>query len=87
MKQIYFTDSAKKEFLKLDNSLQIQFKKALLKLKDNPTGKHLKYGIPHHVIKVTKQARIIYNNEPEKIIILHCFGHHKDYEVWYKSYK
>jgi|GEM_PF-269635 len=88
MTNIQFTETAKKDFLKLDNSLQRQFKKAILKLRGNPFRKHLKYGIPFHVINVTKQSRIIYDVESdENIIILHCFGSHKDYEIWYKSYK
>ena len=87
MINIFFSDILKKEFLKLDNSLQIQFKKAILKLKENPLRKHLKYGIPNHVINVSKQSRIIYEIESDDIIILHCFSNHKDYENWYKSYK
>lgn len=49
---IEFTETAKKEFLSLDKSQQIQFKKALDKLKDYSSQKHLNYGIPAFVIKV-----------------------------------
>jgi hypothetical protein len=47
----------------------------------------MKYGIPYHVEKVTKQARIIYDIREDMIYIIHCFGNHKEYERWYKSYK
>ena len=83
--EIVFTKMAKKEFLNLDKPIQIQFKKAIEKLIENPIRKHLKYGIPTYVIKVTKQARFIYDYANERIIILHCFSTHKDYEKWYRN--
>lgn len=83
---ILFTEESRKEFFKLDNSLQILFKKAINKIIEEPERKHLKYGIPAHVIKVNKQARIVYYIDTDKIIILHCFSNHKEYENWYNSY-
>jgi hypothetical protein len=47
----------------------------------------MKYGIPCHVEKVTKQARIIFKIKGGDIYILHFFGSHKEYERWYGSYK
>ena len=82
---VEFTETAKKEFLSLDKSQQIQFKKALDKLKDYSSQKHLNYGIPAFVIKVNKQARIIYNQLENTILVLHCFAKHDDYERWYKT--
>jgi len=49
--------------------------------------KRLKHGIPCHVEKVTKQARIFYDIREDRIYILHCFDTHKEYEQWYNSYK
>lgn len=85
--KIEFTEIATKEFLDLDKSIQIIFKKAIEKILENPFRRYLKYGIPSHVINVTKQARIVYDLEDDLILILHCFSNHCDYEKWYKSYK
>ncbi len=52
-----------------------------------PPRKRMKHGIPCHVVKVTKQARIVCEIKGEKIYVLHCFGSHKGYERWYRSYK
>ena len=56
-------------------------------MQEMPPRKHMKYGIPCHVEKVTKQARIVFNIEEGYIYILHCFGSHKEYERWYGSYR
>jgi len=47
-----------------------------------PPRKRMKHGIPCHVVKVTKQARIVCEIRGEKIYVLHCFGSHKGYERW-----
>ena len=85
--KIEFSEIAKKEFLNIDKSLQIKFKNAILKISENPIQRHLKYGIPSHVINIGKQSRLIYNIIDDRIIILHCFSNHSDYEKWYKSYR
>ena len=87
MMKIDFSEIAKKEFLDLDKPLQIKFKSAIEKIIDNPIKRHLKYGIPSHVINVGKQSRLIYNMVDDRIIILHCFAVHSDYEKWFKSYR
>ena len=83
--QIFFTEQARKEFFALDNAIQIRFKEAIVKLGDNPKRKHMKLGLPYHVIKVTKQSRLIYDIEGKSLYILHCFSTHKKYERWYKG--
>ncbi|MCX6153076.1 MAG: hypothetical protein NT007_02825 [Candidatus Kapabacteria bacterium] len=85
--EIVFSLRAKEEFLKFDNSMKLLFRKSFNKMLENPVRRHLKYGIPYHVENVTKQARIIYELKEDKIIILHCFSEHKEYEKWYNSYK
>lgn len=85
--EILFSDIAKQEFLQLEKTLQLQFKKAIEKVKENPVRRHLKYGIPSHTINVGKQSRLVYNLVDGKVVILHCFQSHSDYEKWYKSYK
>ena len=57
------------------------------KVASTPSRRHLKFGIPFNVEKVTKQARIICNIEKKTCYMLHCFENHKEYERWYKSFK
>jgi mRNA-degrading endonuclease RelE of RelBE toxin-antitoxin system len=85
--KLVFTDPAKKELKDLPQELAAQFIARLEKMLDMPPRKHMKYGIPYHVEKVTKQARIICDIREDKIYIIHCFGSHNEYERWYKSYK
>ena len=40
-----------------------------------------------HFEKVTGQARIVCEIRRDTIYVLHCFGSHKEYERWYRSYK
>lgn len=84
---LVFSDSAKKELESLPQDLTALFLKHLEKMQETPPRKHVKHGIPCHVQKVTKQARIIYDIEGDDIYILHCFGGHKEYERWYNSYR
>ena len=85
--ELIFSDSALKELADLEQELKSQFVRHLEKMEDSPPRKHMKYGIPCHVEKVTKQARIVFNIKGTRIYILHCFASHKEYERWYKSYK
>jgi mRNA-degrading endonuclease RelE of RelBE toxin-antitoxin system len=85
--ELVFSDSARKELESLPEEMIAHFLKHLEKMQETPPRKHMKYGIPCHVEKVTKQARIIFNIEEGCIYILHCFGSHKEYERWYGSYK
>jgi len=85
--QLVFSDSAKRELENLPQELIALFLKHLDKMQETTPRKHMKHGIPCHVEKVTKQARIIYNIEGGDIYILHCFGGHKEYERWFSSYK
>jgi mRNA-degrading endonuclease RelE of RelBE toxin-antitoxin system len=85
--KLVFTNSAKKELEGLSREMAALFVTHLEKMQDMPPRKHMKYGIPNHVVKVTKQARIIYNISEDKIYIVHCFSSHKEYGRWYNSYK
>lgn len=85
--QLVFSDSAKRELENLPQELIALFLKHLDKMQETPPRKHMRHGIPCHVEKVTKQARIIYNIEGGDIYILHCFASHKEYERWYNSYR
>ena len=85
--ELVFSISARKELENLPQDLKPIFLMHLEKIQDKPPRKHMKHGIPCHIEKVTKQARIIYDIIGDRTYILHCFRNHKDYEHWYKSYK
>ena len=85
--ELVFSDSARKELESLPEEMAAHFLKHLEKMQEMPPRKHMKYGIPCHVEKVTKQARIVFNIEEGYIYILHCVGSHEEYERWYGSYR
>ncbi|OPX80843.1 MAG: hypothetical protein A4E43_00815 [Methanosaeta sp. PtaB.Bin005] len=68
-------------------SQKVLFLNRLDKMMVVPPRKRMKHGTPCHVVKVTKQAKIVCEIRGEKIYVLHCFGSHKGYERWYRSYK
>ena len=85
--ELVFSDSAKKELANLPQDMKCLFLMHLEKMHSRPPRKHLKHGIPCHVENVTKQARIIFNIDENRLYILHGFTSHKEYEHWYSSYK
>jgi mRNA-degrading endonuclease RelE of RelBE toxin-antitoxin system len=85
--ELIFSDSARKEIENLEQELKSIFIKHLERMQSSPPCRHLKHGIPCHVEKVTRQARIVFDIRGERIHILHCFAGHKEYERWYKSFK
>ena len=85
--ELVFSDSAKKELADMSQDMKLLFLLHLEKIYSRPPRKHLKHGIPCHVEKVTKKARIIYDTSEDRTYILHCFTSHKEYENWYNSYK
>ncbi len=85
--QVEFKPAAQKEFITLERQLQLFFKTHLEKISQLPPRRHLGFGVPHHVEDVTRQARLVFNIEGEKIVVIHCFSSHKEYEKWYKSFK
>ena len=85
--EFIFSDFAKKELTDMPQDMKSLFLLHLEKIYSRPPSKHLKHGIPCHVEKVTKQARIIYDTSEDRTYILHCFTNHKAYENWYNSYK
>ncbi|HII99586.1 MAG TPA: hypothetical protein HA272_10155 [Methanoregula sp.] len=85
--ELVFAEHAQKELADLPPSTQALFLAHLEKIEERPQKKHMRHGIPCHVEKVTRQARIIYNTNGDRVIILHCFATHKEYEKWYNSYR
>ncbi len=87
MMELLVSDKAKKELEAMPKQLYEDFLNHMEKIQEIPPRKHMKYGIPCHVEKVTKQARLIYQIDAGKLFVLHCFSSHKDYERWYRSYR
>ncbi len=78
---------SREDFLKLERSLQLLFKKHFQKISAMPPRKHLQHGVEYFVEKVTKQARAAFYAEDDVFFIWRCFATHKEYEKWYKSFK
>jgi mRNA-degrading endonuclease RelE of RelBE toxin-antitoxin system len=87
MMEVLLTEKARKQLVDLPSDLRDFFIKHLEKIGEIPPRKHMRYGIPCHVEKVTKQARLIYQIEEDRIYVLQCFAGHKEYERWYRAYK
>ena len=85
--KLAYSENAKREFLALEKSLQLKFKKRLKKLAEGlPPRRHLKCGIDAFVDEVTRNARVVYFVENEEMTILHCFATHKEYERWFANF-
>ncbi len=85
--ELLFTEEAKKDLLKLDKYEQKIFMKHAEKILIYENRKHLKHGVPLYVEKVSKQARIIYDIQEEKLIILKICATHKEYEKIYTEFR
>lgn len=87
MMEAVFSDNAEKELDDADRELGGIFLKHAEKLREMPPRRHLRFGMPFNVENVTKQARLVYQIEGNKLYVLHCFKNHKEYERWYSSFK
>ena len=85
MMEVLLTEKARKQLVDLPSDLRDFFIKHLEKIGEIPPRKHMRYGIPCHVEKVTKQARLIYQIEEDRIYVPQCFAGHKEYERWYRA--
>ncbi len=74
---LVFSDSARKELSDMHQDMKSIFLLHLEKIQSRPPRKYMKHGIPCHVEKVTRQARIIYDIGEDRMYILHCFTTHK----------
>lgn len=84
---VSFSDQAQKDFDSFDKQLQGFFRSHIDKLCRMPPRRHLKFGLPWHVEDVTKQARLVYNEEGDLLKVVRCFSTHKEYEKWYSSFR
>jgi hypothetical protein len=83
----YIAKKAEDELDKMPADLKFLFAKHFQKLRETPSGRHLRHGVPFFVEEVTKQARIVYRLDGDDVYVTRCFSLHKDYERWYQSYK
>ena len=85
--KILFHDDALKDLQSFDKTLKGQFARHIEKLSKMPPRRHMRFGLPFHVENITKQARLLYNERGECLYVIRCFGTHKDYEKWYRSFE
>lgn len=71
----------------MDQQEKLKFVSHIEKVARMPPRRHLRFGLPVYVENVTKQARLIYRIESDKLHILRCFQTHKEYEKWYNSFR
>jgi len=86
LRRIDTAELALKDLEQMDNSLKKFFVKHIEKIATMPPRRHLGAGLPWHVEEVTKQARVVYDENQDTLRIIRCFITHKEYEKWYKSY-
>lgn len=85
--EVFFSQQAEAEFLALEKTLRSFFSTHIEKLLQTTPRRHMRFGMPFYVENITKQARLVYNFEGNRFIVLHCFALHKEYERWYRSFK
>ena len=85
---VILDETARKQFLGLDRSIQERIAKKLKQLeRDDLRSRHFEHGIPVFVEEVG-QYRIAFKTREdlkEKRVVY--IGRHKDYEKWYKPGK
>jgi len=85
--QAVFSPNGEADLDAFDASLCALFLQHAEKLLQMPPRRHLKFGLPNYVEKVTKQARMVYDVEGQALLVLRCFSTHKEYEKWYLRFK
>lgn len=58
-----FSDNAEVELDAMDNPLRKLFLKHLDKILQNPSARHMRFGLPFNVEETTRQARMVYQIE------------------------
>ena len=83
---VEFEAEAKKQFFKLDKSVQDEIEKKMKKLeRDDFVSRHLKHGVPVFVEEVGQYRIVFKTREDMKQKRVVFIGNHKEYEKWYKS--
>lgn len=84
--KIQYDDMFFKSLKKLPLELQKLFYKKIEKIKrEELSRKHLHYGYPYFVEKVTASARLTYKINGDVLIFNRCFANHKEYDMWLKN--
>jgi len=78
-------DDAQDDIDRMDATIRDCFASHIRKIASMPPRKHLRFGKPHFVEKVTKAARLVYDIDREYLHVIRCFATHKEYENWYKQ--
>ena len=84
---VIFSDQEQKEIASFERQLQGFFQNHVDKLSRMPPRRHLKFGVPWSVEDVTRQARLVYDEEDNTLRVVRCFATHKEYERWYNSFR
>jgi len=85
--KVDWSDEAKKDMKTFERKLQGYFLSHVDKLRQMPPRRHMKFGLPWHVENVTKQARLVYEENEDLLYVARCFATHKEYEKWYNSFR
>ncbi len=85
--EILYSKAAVDDIDSMDAQSRKLFFKHIEKVACMPPRRHMKFGLPFNAENVTRQARLVFQIESNKLYILRCFGSHKEYERWYNSYK
>ncbi len=86
MRKIDTLELALRDLVQMDKSLKKFFVKHIEKIAAMPPRRHMHFGLPWYKEEVTKQARLVYDEDENAIRIVRCFTTHKEYEKWYKGY-
>ncbi|MFH1200563.1 MAG: hypothetical protein V1708_05850 [Candidatus Micrarchaeota archaeon] len=81
--EVLLEDAPKAALGSLDKSVRERIIKRLLRMKDEPPGRHLKHGLPFFAIKIG-QYRIAYTCR-ESVKKVYFAGDHNGYERWFRS--
>ena len=84
--EVSWSDESKKDMKAFEKKLQGFFLHHLDKLAKMPPRRHMKHGLPWHVEDVTRQARLVYEEEGNTLNVIRCFATHKEYERWYIAF-
>jgi len=81
--EVLLHEDAAASILKIDALIRERIIKRIARMRDEPAGRHLKYGLDFFVI-VVGQYRIVYTCEGKQKTI-YFVGNHKEYEKWYSA--
>ena len=84
---ITLSTAAERDMDRIDQYLRKIFYSHFKKVQRMPPRRHLLFGLPFNVEKVTSNARFVYTIDGGTLSVQRCFATHKEYEKWYKSFK